>query len=454
MRTLAAFRRTVSFLSLFLALGPLVSPQEEPKLSLERVRELALANSRTLAKYNLTLKDNALDEKLLKYNDFPGLSLGLSASASLWNAQGGAGASIQDSITAGASVSVSQSLWDGGKNSLQKAIAAMASDITRQDALAEFYAVLDGADGAYYGALEAAAALEAAEASLETAVHSLRIAEIRQVNNMISAADYLQALAEKENRETARNQARRDLALGKTKLRNITGLERIPVLVEEDFGLWAEVIEGFAALDDEALDDLYGKLRQAVSLRNPGLIKAGLSSRRAEKSTDLSRRDYFPRFSASLSSGLNYGPDRGLEYSAGRLSLSASIPLDYHVIGAAVEKRKVALESAALDMESAGLNLALEVETALLDLVSQAQSALSSARAWEYARKNLEYNLELYQLSRNSLSDLSGAEALVRNNRTQMIRSQYGFLRGLSRIRGLGAFETIGDFVRLAGFGD
>ena len=48
-------------------------------LSLEQARELALLNSRSLAKYNLAIQGNVLNEKSQFYSELPSFSLGLSA---------------------------------------------------------------------------------------------------------------------------------------------------------------------------------------------------------------------------------------------------------------------------------------------------------------------------------------------------------------------------------------
>jgi outer membrane protein TolC len=297
--------------------------------------------------------------------------------------------------------------------------------------------------------LEAAAALEASEQSLETAVLSLSIAEVRRENNMINSADYLQALAEKENRETARNLARRDLLLNGKKLQSLTGLSKLPRLEAVDFTGWEALLQRFANLDDTGFDTLCDLLGKTAAARNPGIIRAGLLSRRAEESVTLSKRDYNPSLSASLSTGLNYSPANGLEPSSGRLSVSGSIPLDFWVTAANVEKKELARDQAVFDYQSTEQNLDTELQTILLDLISQAQSVLSFRRAGEYAQKHYEYVLELYRLSRNSLSELFDAETLVRTNRNQLIRAQYGFLRGLSKIRSLGAFESADAIFRL-----
>ena len=137
-------------------------------VSLEQVRNLALANSRSLAKYNLAIRSADLDEKARKYSNLPSPSLGASASMSLWNSSGaGPLTNPFDTFGAGASFSVSQKIFEGGRTLVQKAINALASESARKDALAEYFNVIDSADRAYYAVLEAAASLEASESALQ-----------------------------------------------------------------------------------------------------------------------------------------------------------------------------------------------------------------------------------------------------------------------------------------------
>jgi outer membrane protein TolC len=421
---------------------PAVVFGEDENLTMEQVRELALKNSRSLAKYNLTIQSSGLDEKSQVYSALPSLSLGLSASTTLWTKDGVPENLYQDTLSAGASVGLSQKLWDGGKNSVLRQINSLSSEIARQDALAEYYAVLDAADTAYYNVVQAAATLEATETSLETAVLNLSIAEIRRTSGMLSDADFLQAQAEKESREVSRGQARRDLSLAKLKLKSLTGLETIPDLETPDFDSLEQFINTLAGLDEAGTEKLYKALETEIRQRNPGLTKAGLNSGKAEQDVSLAKRDYSPTLSASVSAGLNYSIENGLEPASGRLSISGSIPLDFWVTAANVEKKQIALEQAVLDYGSAEESLNMAIQTGILDLVSQAGQTFSTRRALEYAQKHYEYTAELFNLSRVSLSDLSDAEALVRSNRNQLIRAQYGLLSALSYIRSLGVFES------------
>ena len=406
-------------------------------LDLETVRNLALANSRSLARYNLAVESAHLDEKLQKYSVLPSLSLGASASANILGE-----VSLKDSLSTGASFSLNQQLYNGGKNGLLKSINRMAAGIARQEALAEYFAVLDAVDAAYYGALEAGAALDASDAALEAAVLALATAEIRLESGMIEYGDYLQALAEKEAKETARNQARRDRTLGLVTLKNLTGLADLSPLEELGFEAWEEIIQKLAGLSEEEAAAFLKGFRETATANNPALVKAALADSRAEQAVSLAKRDYLPSLSVGVSGGLTYSLMNGFDRPSGRLSLSASIPLDFWVTRANVDKKALARTEAGLERQNAEVSLDLEIQTAVLDLITQAMSVLSSRRADEYARRHYEQVLEQYRLSRASVAALSDAAALAGSNRTQYIKARYGFLRNLSQLRSLDGFSS------------
>jgi outer membrane protein TolC len=425
---------------MFFLLGVFAGAQES--VSIDQIRTLALANSRSLAKFNMAIRNSLLDEQAQVYANLPSLSAGLSASMSLWNAAGTPAGNILDTFSSGANIGVSQKIFEGGKSSILKEINKLSTESARKDALAEYFNVLNAADSAYYAVLEAQAALEAEENSLRTAELSLSMAEVRQASGMINQGDYLKALADKEARETAWNQARRSLALSGTKLKSLAGLGAAPQPEEINFDVYEELLQHLGSISDEEADILYGKFFEILAADNPALAKAVLANQKAEKNLSLAKRDYSPSLSASFSTGVNYSPTNGFEASSGRISLSGSIPLDIWVIANKVEKSKIARDSAALDYLSAESNLETELQTALLDCISQAGSALSSRRAWEYAEKHFEYIMELYRLSQNSVSELSDASALLSSSRSTLIKAQFGFLQALSALRSLGAFEN------------
>ena len=416
-------------------------------LSLEQVRVLALANSRSLAKSNNAIHSLALDERSRLFSLFPSLSLGANASMSLWS--GSNAAPIQNPIntlSAGASVSLSQRIFEGGKSSIQKAINEIAMESARKDTLSEYFNVLDSADSAYYAALEAAATLEAEELSLQTAISSLAIAEIRQASGMINQGDYIKALADKESRENSRNQSRRNLALAATRLKALTGLSEIPPLQDIDFSRFEELIVRLGTITDEEGDVLYNQFWKLLVTANPSLSKVALANQRAEQNLTLAKRAFSPTLGASFSTGLSFSPNNGVEMNGGRVSLSASIPIDFWSINNSIEKSKLSLDSSNLDYVSAEIQLQTELQSALLNIFAYAGSVLSTRRSLEYTEKHFEYVMERYRLSQSSVSDLGEASSLLINSRNNHTKSRYGFLQSLSKLRSL---EAIDDEERL-----
>jgi outer membrane protein TolC len=415
-------------------------------IDLEQVRVLALANSRSLAKYNLTIAGTALDERSRIFSSLPSLNLGANASMSLWSAQSASqnAAPITnpfDTFSAGASVGVSQKIFDGGKTLIQKAINELASESARKDALSEYFNVLDSADSAYYAVLEAMAVLEAEESSLQTALTSLSIAEVRQTGGMINQGDYLKAMADKEARENSRNQARRNLSLSVMKLKALTGLDNLPDLQQIDFSGYEKLISRLGNISDTEADLLFDELWKTIVATNPSLAKSALAKERAENNLSMTQRSYLPSLSASFSTGLNYSPNNGLEMSGGRLSLSLSIPVDYWTIANNVEKSKISRDSAALDYISAEINLGTELQSALINVFTYAGSVLNTGLSLAYSERHFDYVMERYRLSQSSITDLNDATSLLISGRNNLIKARYGFLQSLSKLRSLGAFS-------------
>ena len=411
-------------------------------LTLEQARVLGLANSRSLAKIDLNLQNSLLNEKAQLYALLPVVKADYSASMNYLK-QNWALVNPVDTLSTKANFSVTQKIFEGGRGLIQKSIFAIATESVRKDALAEYFNVLDAVDNAYYAVLEAAASLDAAESSLRMAGLSLSVAEIRQASGMLNRGDYLKALADKESRENSRNQARRDLALSMAKLKNLIGVKENLQLEPVDFAAYEGLIQSLAEISDDDADALYDKLWKVIAQSNPSLAKAVLNNQTAQKNLSLAKRELAPTVSATIvSGGIVYSTAKGLEVpSNGGVSLAGSIPLDFWVRANKIEKSKIAVKAAALDYIGASVSLEMELQGALLGTFAQAGSVLSSRRALDYAEKHFEYVMERYRLSQSSVSDVSDASVLASSSRAQFIRSQYGFLQSLSKLRSLGAID-------------
>ena len=419
-------------------------------INLEQVRVLALANSRSIAKYNMALRSSVLDEKSQLFTMLPTVSAGYSASMNYidrkWNI-----VNPIDTFTTGLDFSITQKIFEGGKNFIQKALSEIATEGVRNEALAEYFNVLDSADSAYYAVLEAAATLEAEESSLQSALASLAIAEIRQASGMINPSDFLRALAEKESRQNSCNQARRNLSLNITKLKALLGISEIDPLEPVNFDAYEELIQFLATISDEQADALYENLWQILAASNPSLARAALSRQRAEKNFSLAKRDYAPVISATIfSGGINYSvADNFTSYSGGGISIRGSIPLDFWVMNNRIEKSKIARDSSVLDYISAEVNLETELQGSLLNLLGSAGSVLYSRLSLEYTKKNFEYISERYRLSQSSLTDFIEASTLLINSQNNYTRASYSFLQNLSKLRSLGAINDEEKLIKI-----
>jgi len=431
-------RKGIIFFGLFLFTGAALSAQT---LNLERARELALANSRSLARYELAIRSSILDERNQLYSMLPAVSLSYSASADYlrdWNF-----VSPVDTFTTGASFSVTQIIFQGGKSFIQKAISEIATESVRKDALAEYFNVLDSADNAYYAALESYAALEAEESTLQAATLALSIAEIRRESGMINQGDYLKALADAQAREISHNQARRNLSLNIAKLKALIGVNDNFELEQIDFSAYEDVLLRLSGISDEQADALFEIFWDMLLRANPSLAKAALNNDRAERNLALSISDYSPTISATVfSTSLNYSTIGDFKTgSQGGITLRGSIPVDFWVLNNRIERSRIARDSAQIDYANAQSSLVMELTTAVLNVLSQAGTVLSSRRSLEYAEKHFEYVMERYRLLQSSVSELSDASTLLINSRNTQIRASYSFLQGLSRLRSLCALD-------------
>jgi outer membrane protein TolC len=430
-------KRIILF-SLFAASGLALFGQT---LNLERAREMALANSRSLAKYELAIRSSILDERNQFYSMLPSVSAGYNASMDYlrdWNF-----VNPVDTFSAGATFSVTQIVFQGGKSFIQKAISAIATESVRKDALAEYFNVLDSADNAYYAVLEAYAALESEESSLQAASLALSIAEIRRGSGMINQGDYLKALVDAQTRENSRNQARRNLSLSLAKLKALIGVNDTVELEQIDFSAYEEVLLRLSGVSDEQADELFTVFWETLVNANPSLAKAALNSERAEKNFSIARRDYAPTITVTaFSTGLNYTTANGFNSTLqGGVTLRGNIPVDFWIMNNRIERSRIALDSAQLDYTNTESSLEMELQTALLSVLSQAGTVLSSRRSLEYAGEHFEYMMERYRLLQSSVSELSDASTLLINSRNSLIRASYAFLQSLSRLRSLCAMD-------------
>jgi len=425
---------------LLLLLSAAAAGAQEP-LALEQVRSAALARSVTLRKALLSVDSALLSEKIQGYARLPSLSLGAGARASY------PAAGLADSLGASVSLSISQTLYAGGANALLSAIEGLATRGAREQARAEYLGVVRAADEAYYGLLEAQGALEAARSDLEAAQMHLALARGRMEAGMITRFAYLEVEAREAAGQTAVAQAQGRLSVAEGRLASLSGLDPPFALADADAGELGRLVERLAGLDTQGTEALIAEAARAAAAHNPSLAKGRLAREQAALSVELARADYLPRLSASYRHALSGRIGQELEAGSGSLSLSASIPLDAWKTRAGVELSRTAAQQAELEAQELSRNLELDIRAAVYDCLSVARSAVSAAKALQYAEGYYQSVVELYRLGSASSAELSDARALVSANRTALIGARYGLLVGLSALRALSGLDGEEDLL-------
>ena len=386
-------------------------------IDLEQARSLALASSRSLARYEMSIRNSILNERNQLYSMLPQVSAGYQANMNFM--QDWEFINPIDTLNANANITISQVIFRGGKSFMERAIRAIDTENTRNDALAEYFNVLDAVDNAYYAVLESLSAVEAEESSLQSSILSLAIAEIRAANGMINQGDYLRALADKESRENSRNQAQRNLNLNLTRFRNLTGIKGTVILEPINFDIYEDVLTHLARISYEEADELYDEFWNIMAVSNPSIAKASNNNRRAELNFTSIIRDYAPVISASVTSRvLDYSTANGFRSptGSGSISITGTIPIDFWVLSNRVEQSRNVRDMAALDY--------IGIESSL-----------------EYTQRHYEFVTERYRLSLSSVSDVNEVTSLLINSQNNLNRASYSFLQSLSRLRSLCALD-------------
>jgi outer membrane protein TolC len=406
-------------------------------LTLETARELALRNSPSLGAYIAALDVSVLEEKKTGYGSLPSIALSgtLSASAS-------ENVSLRDTLTSGVTASVSQTLWDGGRQTMAKDIAGLETESARQSARSAYLQVLQDVDTAWYDLLESHASLGAAEKALEGSELRLSIAKLRFETGSVSSIELLEAEADLESNRTALSQARGAVAVGTKKLAHLTGRSVIGEMQECNHGDLAFAINTLASYAEEDIDSLGARFLSHARSVNPSLSRSNLALRMAEQNVRLAAAEYAPKINAGLSGGLSRSATDNSLNGKVSLSLGGSLSLDWWTIATSVDGAKASVRKAGFETASEEETLSLEVYSAVHDCVILSRSVLSGEKALEYSKKLYEAKLELFKLQSASVSDLSDAADLVRTNEVQLISARYGLLTRLSDLRTLGGFDT------------
>ena len=414
---------------------------QEQSVTLQMARALAVENSAALEKAMLGIDVARLAEKSQSYAFLPSVSADASA-AFAYGSTTSSSSTLAGGLSASAGLDVTQKLYDGGASAILVAIDSLSTGVARAAARAEYFALIQSCDDAFYTALEAEASVAAARTALGSAQVHRDLAQARFDSGAIGRTDLLQAQATAAADESALATALEALAIARAKLASLTGLPESAALAEVDASRAEALMARLGGLSTGQVEAFAAKLLALAEKSNPTLIQAQLTGGKAERSIATARSGYLPTVAATWSNTLAYAAASGSPPGSGSLSLTATIPLDLWATKTAVDSATLSARQARLDVDETRRTLSLDLRSAVYDCVALARAFASSSKALEYATSNYEGVLERYRLSAASSSDLSDAEALVSSDRTLLITARYAFLMGISSLRGYTAAES------------
>jgi outer membrane protein TolC len=425
------------------------------EFGLEEIRRAAASSSPALKKLELSRRNQALKnmEAYIKYIPVPAASA--SASYPLLE---DSPSPPRDRLSAGIRFSISENLsvYDGGRSRIERSSLGLEGLSLDAETQAEFFAVIEEADNRYFSCLEAAAALKTAELQMDISSLTMEIAEIRRSGDVLSPGDYYLALADRAAAEGSLASAQTGLFLAKTRLEQLSGIDNIEALLPVNFDDYEDLFTGISRWTMEEITDRCQTLRTGLSSRSPALKSAYLALKQAENSYALSKSAFLPSLDLSLAFNLGYdfsakSPAKPLSYGAS-VTLGGTIPLDYWVLCNKERRQKNSLESSRIDYENTQAAFDIELQSQLFTLAGSARTLISSRRQAEYSALLLEQQRELFRLSGASMSSFLDASSRALSSETQKTSAEFAFLRSLSALKSLGAFDEEELFTLLGEF--
>jgi outer membrane protein len=424
------------------------------EVSLEDARRAALLASTSMKKLEKSKQTQALTKMASYFKYLPSLSAGASASYPLADQSQ---ADALDRLEAAAQFSLSESitLFDGGRSRIERSNLALEDSSLDAETQARFFAVIEEADNRYFTYLEAEAAVKTAELQMEMSSLALETAEIRHSGGILSPSDYFLALANTSAAEGALAAARTGLSLAKSRLEQFTGIDILPGLMPINFEDYEELCTGIARWTMEDSADRYQAIKAGLSSRSPSLKSAYLAMKRAENDYALYQRAFSPTLDLSLSFNMDYRftakpPADPFSYGAS-VTLGGRIPLDYWVLANNERRQKYSLESSRIDYADTLAAFDIDLQSMLFTLAGSARTLIASRQQADYSELLLEQQRELFRLSSASMTSFLDASSRFLSSEIQKTKAEYTFLRGLSALKTLGAFEETELFTLLKG---
>ncbi|HWR82546.1 MAG TPA: TolC family protein [Candidatus Deferrimicrobium sp.] len=329
-----------------------------------------------------------------------------------------------------ASVSLQQSLWQGGKVFTALAIARLYRTYTDQRAEATRREVIHNAELLFYSAVLQKSRREVLYKGLEAARHNLDVIEKLYSRGLVSEFEVLRARVEKANLQPTLLSAESEVTLSEKRLKSFLGIdlgEPITMLDETDDTSLVDV-PPLATLTDTALS------------QRPEMRQANLLLEIIQKAIKVAKAGHYPSLSAvsvynwqSVSNKFTLSDNTSESWTAG---LTLSIPIfTGGYTGGEVAQRRVEYRQAELAATQLKEDIKLEVEQAY-DQLLQGKKALDVQRETiAQAEEGLRIANLRYETGVGTLLEVLSAQAALTASRSARAEALFFFRQAASRLK-------------------
>ena len=311
-------------------------------------------------------------------------------------------------------LSVTQPVWNGGKEYLGRKQAKLAREASVQDRTRARQETVFNVIKAYYGLLLAREYHKVAVQSLETSAANVKLAEARYKAGTVLQSDLLRASVQYAEVKEMATRSENGIKLAVAGLNYAMGAQQ-----QTDYE-----IDG-ALTTKEMENDLNAMMAEALAQR-PDLASLGLNRRNAEANISRARADYIPAL--NLMGQLDWNSDR-FAGDEGR-SWAVMAVLQWNLFDGLVTTANVREASAnagrmkALeDQMRSGVQL--QVQQAYYNLHSSLDRIAATSSSVREAEEGLRIVQKRYEVGMTTFVDVLGAESALIRAKTNALQALY-----------------------------
>ncbi|MFW5718888.1 MAG: TolC family protein [Halanaerobium sp.] len=391
-------------------------------LKLEQAVKLLVENNRTLKNARKDIENAEKDIQLAVRSYFPNLDLQTSytkmdegqetLNPDFFSTGKGSPTTTTSDESYSTSLSLSQTVWTGGKVPMQKEIANYGMEIARAEYEKSVEEQIFSLIQSYYGVLQARGLVEIREEALDTVNEHLRVVKNNLDAGNAIKRDLLQSQIEQRKAEEELTAAKNDLKIAQRRLAQLlTADKKYEVEDPEiDFNLELEQEKLFNTAVENDLQLMILELNKKIAKLNQKL------------------ESQYYRPSVSLNGSYEWQGSEFMDEESWSMSLGVNVPLyDGGKGGINSEKQEKELEKLANNRKDLLENIDIEVEESILTVKETEEAIELEQLSLENAEESLEIANKSYESGVASNTEVIDAQSTYNQAKTSLLQAGYDY---------------------------